>query len=65
MSFAFRVRPNGENWVGQRRELRSLDLAEISVVQAWPAYPDTVVDIRGMSGAQFPHLRRALARWRP
>jgi HK97 family phage prohead protease len=47
MSFAFTTRGgNGEHWSGDRRELRSLDLHEISVVSAWPAYEGTVVQAR-------------------
>jgi len=65
MSFAFKVRPDGERWSGQRRELRSVDLAEISIVQAWPAYPDTTIATRNRPiEAPDAGLRRALLRWR-
>jgi HK97 family phage prohead protease len=66
MSFAFKVRPDGERWAGNRRELRSVDLAEISIVQAWPAYAGTTITARHRA----PHepsddgLRRVLTRWR-
>ena len=65
MSFAFRARPDGEHWSGNRRELRSVDLAEVSVVLAWPAYPDTTVATRNRP-AEAPDvgLRRSLLRWR-
>ncbi len=43
MSFAFTVPKDGERWTGKRRELVSVDLHEISVVSAWPAYEGTVV----------------------
>lgn len=54
-SFAFNVEPSGERWTGRRRELRSVTLHEISVVSAWPAYPDTVVIAR----AKTPRLNLA------
>lgn len=44
MSFAFI--PIEERWDGDRRELRSVDLKEISVVSAWPAYDKTIVQAR-------------------
>jgi hypothetical protein len=43
MSFGFVVPGGGEKWAGRTRELINVDLREISVVSAWPAYPDTVV----------------------
>jgi len=65
MSFAFKVRPDGERWSGNRRELRSVDLAEVSVVLAHPAYAGTSIDVRSRP-AEAPDagLRRALLRWR-
>ncbi len=56
MSFGFLVPKDGETWDGNRRTLTAVDLREISVVSAWPAYPDTTVAAR----AQAPRL--ALAR---
>ena len=53
MSFAFTVPPGGERWEGRKRELRSVDLREISVVSAWPAYEGTVVQAR----MAMPRLR--------
>jgi HK97 family phage prohead protease len=44
MSFGFI--PVDEKWDGDRRELRSVDLKEISVVSAWPAYDGTIVQAR-------------------
>ena len=35
-----------ERWEGDLRELRSIDLKEISIVSAWPAYPQTQVSAR-------------------
>jgi HK97 family phage prohead protease len=45
-SFAFTVRKAGESWAGTTRELRSLELYEVSVVSAWPAYSATEVHAR-------------------
>jgi HK97 family phage prohead protease len=52
MSFAFTVPKNGERWRGKHRELVQVDLHEISVVSAWPAYPETSVNPR----AKTPRL---------
>jgi HK97 family phage prohead protease len=46
MSFGFLVPKGGEAWAGNRRTLTAIDLREISVVSAWPAYPDTSVTAR-------------------
>lgn len=46
MSFGFTVTEDGQRWTGSRRELRSVNLVEISVVSAWPAYPETSVVAR-------------------
>jgi len=43
-SFAFTVKR--ESWDGERRTLESVDLHEVSIVQSWPAYPDTLVVAR-------------------
>jgi HK97 family phage prohead protease len=56
-SFGFRVRSAGEAWVENVRELRSLDLVEISVVSAFPAYDTTSVAAR----ARQHHPRLSLA----
>ena len=45
-SFGFTVQPNGEHWDGSRRELRSVELHEVSIVQSWPAYANTEVALR-------------------
>jgi uncharacterized protein len=57
MSFGFTVAEGGERWNGTRRELRSVNLLEVSVVSAWPAYAGTTVIARAR-----PPLRLALAR---
>lgn len=48
MSFGFRVKPGGESWEGNIRTLTSVELLEISVVSAWPAYSDTSVALRSL-----------------
>lgn len=50
MSFGFNVPAGGEEWQGERRTLRKVSLREISVVSAWPAYPDTSLALRAMPG---------------
>jgi HK97 family phage prohead protease len=61
MSFGFRVPAGGESWQGNTRTLRAIDLREISVVQAWPAYPDTELALRALRhGADAKRRRRAL-----
>jgi Escherichia/Staphylococcus phage prohead protease len=57
MSFGFTVAKGGESWAGTRRELRAINLMEISVVSAWPAYPETSVIARAR-----PPVRLAMAR---
>lgn len=58
MSFGFTVGKEGERWEGNKRELRAVNLREISVVSAWPAYDGTSVAARAQ-----PTDRLALARW--
>jgi len=61
MSFGFLVPDDGESWTGRRRSLRAIDLREISVVSAWPAYPDTEIALRAlMAGAEAQRRRRVL-----
>ncbi|OYY70348.1 HK97 family phage prohead protease [Sphingomonas sp. 28-63-12] len=50
MSFGFRIPAGGEVWQDNTRTLRSIDLKEISVVSAWPAYPDTSIALRARGG---------------
>ncbi len=42
----FTVNKDGERWASDRRELRSLNLHEISIVSAHPAYDGTIVTAR-------------------
>lgn len=46
MSFGFTVPDGGDSWIGDKRELRSVVLHEISVVQSFPAYGGTTVQAR-------------------
>lgn len=46
MSFGFKIGRDGERWTADRRELRAIELHEISVVSAFPAYEGTVVTAR-------------------
>jgi HK97 family phage prohead protease len=59
MSFGFEALD--EKWTNDMRELRSIRLHEISVVSSWPAYPDTIVNIRARTLQVLP-LKLALAR---
>ena len=51
MSFGFVA--TDEAWHGSRRVLREVELHEVSVVQSWPAYPQTSVALR-MKQARTP-----------
>jgi len=55
-SFGFTVPKGGETWNGKRRELRAVNLHEISVVHSWPAYEGTSVQAR----SKCPRLAAAL-----
>lgn len=48
MSFGFTVPEGGEEWEGRTRTLRTIDLKEISVVSAWPAYEGTEIALRAL-----------------
>lgn len=58
MSFGFSARDDHVD--GDRRELRAVELFEISVVAAFPAYEGTVINARAQGGL-FP-IRNAAAR---
>ena len=60
MSFGFSVEPTGETWTGDKRELRAVTLHEISVVNAWPAYPETSVQARSRQTRTAADRRIAL-----
>lgn len=60
MSFGFTVPKGGDTWAGVRRTLRSVNLAEISVVSAWPAYQGTEIALRSREATNWARRRRAL-----
>ncbi|NLH83765.1 MAG: HK97 family phage prohead protease [Phyllobacteriaceae bacterium] len=62
MSFGFRVPAGGDVWSGEARELVAVDLFEISVVQAFPAYDGTIVNARARGAGGVMPL--TLARFR-
>lgn len=70
MSFGFNVAPGGESWRGAERTLSQLQLREISIIHAMPAYAGTEVAVRTAAGlADRERRRRALqlaeaAAWR-
>jgi HK97 family phage prohead protease len=57
-SFGFRVVKQA--WAGTLRTLQAIDLREISVVQSWPAYPQTSVSARSLGHATDSPLARRL-----
>jgi HK97 family phage prohead protease len=62
MSFGFVIPKGGDAWQGNKRTLHSVDLREVSIVSAWPAYPDTSIALRSMTVANGAARRaRALA----
>ena len=60
MSFGFTVPRGGERWTGRKRELRAIDLKEVSVVSAWPAYDGTEVAARRRVSPRLALARRYL-----
>lgn len=59
-SFAFSVPDGGKSWSGDKRELRSLTVHEVSVVQSFPAYSGTVVQARSSQTRTYADRRVAL-----
>lgn len=60
MSFGFTVADGGEQWSGDKRELRAVTLHEISVVQSHAAYDGTVVQARSRQRRTAADRRIAL-----
>lgn len=61
MSFGFTVPEGGEQWEGRTRTLNTIGLQEISIVSAWPAYPDTEIALRTLHGlAERDRRQRAI-----
>lgn len=62
MSFGFVA--TDEVWDGDTRELRGIELHEISVVQSWPAYQSTEVNLRARHALDFDDcLKNPLIFW--
>lgn len=58
MSFGFRALKQA--WSGTVRTLQAIDLREISVVRAWPAYPQTSVSARSLGHVGDGPLNRRI-----
>ncbi len=58
MSFGFLTPKGGDKWQGERRTLVNVELREISVISAWPAYPDTSLALRSFQLVQDHERRR-------
>ena len=56
MSFGFVA--TDEHWLDDIRELRAVELHEISVVQSWPAYQQTEVSLRARPACFVTNPRR-------
>lgn len=54
VSFGFNV--VRDSWEGDVRTLHEVQLHEISIVQAWPAYPTTTVSLRSRQSAEHDPL---------
>ncbi len=64
VSIGFRVPEGGEIWIGRRRELRVIDLVEVSIIQSFAAYADTNVAVRNRPAVESDRRRAVLSRWR-
>ena len=58
-SFGFMVKRDA--WQGSLRTLEAIDLREISIVNAWPAYPQTTVTARSAALAGRSDLARRIS----
>lgn len=54
VSFGFRA--IRDSWAGEVRTLHEVELHEISIVQAWPAYPTTTVSLRNRQSGERDRL---------
>jgi HK97 family phage prohead protease len=59
-SFGFMVPKDGDRWQGTERTLTNVDLVDVSIVNSFPAYPQTTVSARSRQFART--LRLALAK---
>jgi uncharacterized protein len=57
-SFGFRALKDA--WAGTLRTLKAVDLREVSIVRAWPAYPQTTVSARALGHVEDSALARRL-----
>lgn len=55
---SFGFLPKRETWQGSLRTLHAIDLREISIVSAWPAYPQTTVSARSAGTVRSDLARR-------
>jgi len=53
-SFGFRVPKGGDRWEGRNRTLLRVDLFDVSVVVAFPAYASTSVSARDLQHRRLP-----------
>lgn len=60
MSFGFNVPKGGQSWAGEKRTLSAIGLKEISIISAWPAYPDTSIALRSRDGSNDSRRRRLI-----
>lgn len=54
VSFGFRA--IRDSWAGEVRTLHEVELHEVSIVQAWPAYPTTTVSLRNRQSGERDRL---------
>jgi len=59
MSFGFNVPPGGESRANGVRQLERVNLHEISIVKAWPAYEGTVVTARSKQAERLMRIAHA------
>lgn len=62
-SFGFTVPKGGDHWNGDHRELRTIDLREVSIVQAWPAYAGADLALRNRPREPQMFFLSPRARW--
>lgn len=48
-----------DSWEGDLRTLEEVELHEISIVQAWPAYPDTTIALRSRAASKVMRCTRS------
>lgn len=53
-SFAFLVPKGGDSWQGRERTINNVKLVDVSIVSAFPAYPQTSVAARSKAEPKVP-----------